>query len=381
MSEAQHPSGQPSHGDRRRGDRRSDWIAIGDYPVPELRKALLTVLLMAVVLVLFGYMVHEVLVGAIAGVVLGIYMLPFQAWLDRRLNNEQLTAIIGITLVTVPLIAILVYSWNEISGAAEYLDTNRQDVAAQINAAWQRLPFTGEVDIQDELAGGVTRAANATAEIVEEFQDTADILVISVAVFLFTVFYILTDHRRIVEYVRERVPGRYRELISGVTQSMRAVAYGSLYATFLTQLIKSGVILVLNLAFDVPLALVLTIAAFFIGFFPVVGSWSVYVPTAVYLAVFRGNVWGGLAMAATGFFVNTLFFSLYLRPKIAAERSQVLNFYWMFIALVTGVYTFGVIGIIIGPVLIAVLKAVLESMITEPEIQELDGRASGAEAG
>jgi predicted PurR-regulated permease PerM len=34
----------------------------------------------------------------------------------------------------------------------------------------------------------------------------------------------------------------------------------------------------------------------------------------------------------------------------------------MFIALVTGVFTFGLIGIIIGPVLIAVLKAILDTL-------------------
>ena len=66
---------------------------------------------------------------------------------------------------------------------------------------------------------------------------------------------------------------------------MRAVVYGSLYATFLTQIIKSSLILVMNLIWNVPLALVLSIVSFFIGFFPVVGSWSVYVPVAVYLMV------------------------------------------------------------------------------------------------
>lgn len=370
MSDGIDPQDEWSGRDRRRTDRRKDWIAIGDYPVPELRKAALTVLLMALMLVLFGYMVHEVLVGAIAGLVLGIYMLPFQNWLENRLGNQSLAAILGITLVTVPLIAIMVYSWNEISDAAEYLNENRTEVAGEINAALHRLPFTEEIDVEEELAAGVSQAANATASIVEELQETADILVISVAVFLFTVFYILTDHERIVRYVRRRVPGRYRNLVGGVTDSVRAVAYGSLYATFVTQIIKSGIILVLNLVFDVPLALVLAIISFFIGFFPVVGSWSVYVPAAIYLMVFKDNLWGGLAMASIGFFLNTLFFSMYLRPKIAAERSHVLNFYWMFIALITGVYTFGIIGIIIGPVLIAVIKAVLESMITIPELTE-----------
>ena len=358
---------RPRPTDRRRIDRRSDWIALGEYPVPELRKASITVLLLAFILVLFTYMVHEVVVGAIAGVVLGVYMLPFQNWLRSKIGNEQLTAILGITLVTVPLVGVLVYSWNEISGAAEYLSQNRDSVARDINAALHRLPYFEAYDIDDELTRGVGAAATKTGEIVDELQETADILVISVAVFLFTVFYILTDRERIVAYVRARIPGRYRDLSGGISRNIRAVVYGSLYATFLTQLIKSALILIMNLVWDVPLALVLAIVSFFIGFFPVVGSWSVYVPVAVYLMVFQENVLGGVLMILIGFFVNTIFMSLYLRPKIAAERSHVLNFYWMFIALVTGVYTFGIIGIVIGPVLIAVLKAILDAIATTEE--------------
>jgi len=47
--------------------------------------------------------------------------------------------------------------------------------------------------------------------------------------------------------------------------------------------------------------------------------------------------------------VNTLFVSMYLRPKLAADRSRVLNFHWMFVGLVTEVYTSGLAGILLGP--------------------------------
>jgi predicted PurR-regulated permease PerM len=69
-------------------------------------------------------------------------------------------------------------------------------------------------------------------------------------------------------------------------------------------------------------------------------------------------------MVIIGFAVNTMFISMYLRPKIAADRSRVLNFYWMLVGLVTGVYTFGLSGILLGPVLIGLLKAVVDTMTT-----------------
>jgi predicted PurR-regulated permease PerM len=110
---------------------------------------------------------------------------------------------------------------------------------------------------------------------------------------------------------------------------------------------------------------VLAIISFIIGFFPIVGSWSVYLPVAGWLAVFQDAPGKALAMVSIGFFVNTIYISTFLRPKIAAERSKVLNFYWMLVALITGVYTFGLVGILLGPMLIGLLKAILDTITSQ----------------
>ncbi len=147
----------------------------------------------------------------------------------------------------------------------------------------------------------------------------------------------------------------------------------------MTQAVKSLIILGMNLAFRVPLAAVLALLSFIIGFFPIVGSWSVYVPVAAWLLVFRDAPGQALAMVAIGFFVNTVYISTYLRPKIAAERSKVLNFYWMFVGLVTGVYTFGLVGILLGPILIGLLKAIIDTVTTTSSwrLLEADGDVTG----
>ena len=359
MSEEEH---YPAELDRRREDRRGGFIRLADYTLPELRKAFLTGALLVGILALFVYMVHEVLVAVIAGVVLAAYLIPFDDWTRKRLKNPTLTAITVIVVVIVPLAAVLTYSWVEISNTAEYLNENREAVAQEISVALQRLPYGEGLVVRDDMSRLVSRVANRSQEIVAGVQETLDILVLSIAVFLFTVFYILTEHTAIVAYLRRRIPGRYQPLTTRITDSIRYVAYGALYATFLTQVLKALIVLAMNLIWDVPLAVVLALAAFFIGFLPIVGSWSIYVPTAVYIMVFEDDVVGGVLMLLVGLLGNTVFISMYLRPRIAASKSRVLNFYWMFIALVTGVYTFGLVGIIIGPVLIGMLKAVFESV-------------------
>lgn len=353
-------------GDRRHDDRRSDHVSLSDYTVPELRKALLTVVLLALVLGLFFYMVRSVVVAVIAGIVAGAYMLPVQAGIRRLVPSRPAAAILTMVLLGVPLIALLAYSWIEISGAATYLNENSVEVVSGLQRGLQRLPFGAPLDLSHQIAGWVQAAANSSAAIADELREAVDVVLVGISVFFFTTFYVLTDHTRIVRYLSDRVPGRYRSLVDPVTHNIRAVVYGVLYGTFLTQALKSAIILAMNLAWQVPLAIVLGIASFFLGLLPVIGSWTVYTPVAMYLMLWRGDFVGGIAVLLIGFVGNTLLISTYLRPKIAAEKSQVLNFYWMFIALVTGVFTFGLAGIIIGPVLIAVLKAILDALTGPP---------------
>jgi predicted PurR-regulated permease PerM len=351
--------------DRRRLDRRTDHVSLADYTVPELRKALLTFLILAVILTGFLYMVSEVMVAVIAGVVAGTYLLPLQRWISGRIRDQRAAAILTIVLFTLPLCAILAYSWIEISGASSYLNENQFEVTRRLGERLRQITWLEGFDLSQRLPYWVDATADQVGAVAEAIQETIDLLLIGVAVFLFTSFYVLTDHQRLLSYVNERIPGRYRSLVDPITRNIRQVVYGVLYGTFLTQAMKSLLILVMNLAWDVPLAIVLAIASFFIGLLPIVGSWSIYTPVAIYLMLWRGDVVGGVVMLAIGFLGNTLFISTYLRPKIAAAKSRVLNFYWMFIALVTGVFTFGLMGIIIGPVLIAVLKAVLDAVVPD----------------
>ena len=364
--------------DRRRLDRRSSFVRLSDYTVPELRKAAVSITLLVVISAFLIYMLKEVFVAVTAGIVAGAYLLPVHAWLTRRTNRSNLSAVLTIVALTVPVIAILTYSWIEIAAAARYLDENTAYILRRLTQGLSRVPYLRNLELSDDLPRWLAAVGSSTKAIVEELRETIDAVIIGFFIFLFTTFYILTDHVRISSYIQDRIPGRYRTLTDPITGHVKAVVYGVLYGTFLTQLMKSVLILTMNLIWNVPLAVVLAIVSFFLGLLPIVGSWSVYTPVAIYLMLWRGNVIGGVVMIVIGLLFNTILISTYLRPKIAAEKSHVLNFYWMFVALVTGVYTFGLMGIIIGPVLIAILKAILDTLTLDLGYPEDEPLASAA---
>ena len=45
--------------------------------------------------------------------------------------------------------------------------------------------------------------------------------------------------------------------------------------------------------------------SFIIGFFPIVGSWSVYVPVAIWLIIFRDALGSAIAMIVIGTLVTS----------------------------------------------------------------------------
>jgi predicted PurR-regulated permease PerM len=230
----------------------------------------------------------------------------------------------------------------------------------------------GSADTGETVRRSVLAASNYGLRVPGMIRAAMSSFAIAATIFLFTTFYVLVDAVQIANYLRSKVPPRYSELAAALTANVEGVLHGALYSTFLTQALKSAILFVLFIAFGVPLAGVLVILSFIIGFFPIVGSWSVYVPVGLWLLVFREAPAQAIALIVIGFFVNTIYISTFLRPKIAAEKSKVLNFYWMLVGLVTGVYTFGLVGVLLGPMVIGLLKAIIDTITSTTAWRLLD---------
>ena len=359
-------------GERRRVERRTN-ARVGDLTLPELRRIVITSVLFVIVLILFLWMVRTVIIGAILGLVTAVYLRPIFRWVRDRTGRVGLAAAAALLIVIVPVAAAAAYSYIEIVDFAKYVDQHQADIAARIEARVTELPFVGPENARATVREWLSELSEGGGRIPAMVRDAMAGFTVSLAIFVFTAFYVFTDAERIGAYLRGQIPPRYQQLVGALERNVQGVLYGAIYATLVTQTVKSAVILVLLLVFRVPLAGVLTVMSFIIGFFPIVGSWSVYLPVAGWLWAWRGQFGAAVVVVLVGFLVNTLYISNYLRPKLAAERSRVLNFYWMFVGLVTGVYTFGLAGILLGPMLIGLLKAIIDTVTSKASWRLIDG--------
>jgi predicted PurR-regulated permease PerM len=335
---------------------------VADMTLGEAKRAAIYAGLTALALFLFVWLLGEILVALLLGVVAGTYLLPVQKWLERRLHARAGSALITIALIVVPLLATVGYGWYEMSGYSSQVqdEKRREEIIAGISRSlsdYVRVENT-RTALEAAFAEAVVRSGAALADV----KKRTALLLVSATIFFFTLFYVLTQRVRLAAYIKLRIPGDFLPFYERLGLNVGGALRGALFAVMVDQTLKAVVILIMNLVFGVPLAVALALVTFLIGFFPILGEWAVYIPVSIFLLVFQHRPGAAAAYFLIGV-AMTICSSLILRPKLAARSAERFNFYWMLVGLVTGVYAFGIPGIVLGPAILGFAKAIMDTLV------------------
>jgi predicted PurR-regulated permease PerM len=171
---------------------------------------------------------------------------------------------------------------------------------------------------------------------------------------LFLLFFLLRDGRLMLRRLIQFIPMEPRprgQLVAYLGDVTRAVVFGSV-ATALIQGAFAGIGFALV---DLPSPVVFGVLATLAAFLPV-GSAIVLVPAVLYL-MFEGR-WGaaiflGVWSAGVGVMDN------FLRPYLTSKQAEVSTLA-VFVGAIGGASAFGVLGLVIGPVLLGFMAALLQ---------------------
>ncbi|MEF2230699.1 MAG: AI-2E family transporter [Pseudodesulfovibrio sp.] len=225
-----------------------------------------------------------------------------------------------------------------------------------------KLPFLriNEIDIQASFIQYSKEFAQAMLSYGTDLARNAAKLILHFLLMVFILFYFLRDGAKMVAYLKHLSPLRPKQedfLIDSLKRVSRGVLMGCLLVAVLQ-----------GFAGGVGLA-VAGIPAFFWGavvalasLIPVVGTGLVWVPAVAYLllsgdwkmALFLG-VWFGVFVVG----IDTV-----LRPIFMKEASRISTFY-IFLAILGGVYTFGMLGILYGPLILSFVMVMLQIYVEE----------------
>lgn len=118
------------------------------------------------------------------------------------------------------------------------------------------------------------------------------------------------------------------------------------------------------------------VVMFFMSMIPMAGAFLVWVPAAIYLLV-TGHwvkaliltLWGGLVIGTIDNF---------LRPRLVGQKTRLHELVVLF-SVLGGLKVFGVLGLVVGPVVVAITLALIDVLRQANVSEQPGGAPSGAE--
>lgn len=313
-------------------------------------------------------------IGLLLGTLTAFSIEPFYQRLLKRFRRPQLAAVVTVFSVAIGLVGIL--------GSMGYLFVQRALVQAEHAKGFlqrfgslinQRLPKEvidldlliqpGDLlkDLESKITNWASHIKQVTAVAGSVLGGTLTML-LSVFFMLLTMHFILRHWSRMsaqAELVLPLHPRHTRALFAEFRMVGRSVLLGTIL-TGLAQGVLAGLGYWVAGAPDPLLFGAITAIASLI---PVVGTVLIWVPIGVYM-ILNGQVVGGAFTLLYGGLVVVGVSDYLIRPFLVGRRGQ-SSVLVTFIALFGGVEAFGVIGLVLGPVLMALAVSLLRIYLRE----------------
>ncbi|MGB7847021.1 MAG: AI-2E family transporter [Candidatus Acidiferrum sp.] len=339
----------------------------------------LTTVLSYGALLLLGYLVFLItapfLIPLAWSAVLAIFFYPIYERLEKRSSPTwaALLCTIGVTLLLiVPVLMVLLYATREALDASgrirETLSGSGSLVSLDLaNAIRSHLPQSlQEVDFIGPLRQGAEKIASYLASRLGSMLKDLFSFLVNLFILLFALFFMLRDGEKILRAVRHLIPFE-REVQEDMLRESGDLIIASVAVALLIAAIQGvlGGLAFRLTSLSAPVFMGVLIA--FFSIVPVVGSALIWVPAALWLG-FNGH-WGKalLVLAICGGVASVA--DNIVRPLLLRNRTR-LNDLLLFISILGGLSAFGLLGLVVGPTILAAALGVLRVHIDHQERQE-----------
>ena len=336
--------------------------------------ALVTALLLGIAL----FKIVQPFIGPLLWAMFIAFLLyPLHVWLTKRLKGRaQLSA----ALLTVLTLIVLIGPLAALSAAfaaqvgdllqqvqSTVADQTRNNVFDLTKVPWISdtlgwLDGTFGISVA-QIRGYVVEASRAVLQSLASLGGKVFIgafgAVFGFVLIMFMLFFFIRDGAGMVATLRELIP-MSRQQKTKLFDHLAAVTRALVYGTGLTALIQGTLVGIAFLIVGLPSALVFGVIAALAALLPFGGTALVWIPAAIVLAA-QGR-WGATAfMVIWGALLVSLVDNV-VRPLLVSGRAPVGTL-TVFIGVLGGIAAFGAIGLFLGPVVLALIIALLEFAI------------------
>ena len=296
-------------------------------------------------------------------VVLAVLSSPATRRLKARWGPTRAAAV-GTAAVTLILIvpALLLMVLFVLEGAQVARDLQATVAASHfdwVNRAWSWLTaWIGEAgsDLPTLIQESAGRIGTFLAAQLGGVLRNIALFLFELFVILFALFYFIRDGDAIMEGLRRALP--FEEAIRDqILDGARVLIHVSVRVGLFIAAIQGLLGGVAFAAVGIDSAVFWGIVMGFVSLLPVVGAWLVWLPAAVWLLATREVVQGVVLLAIGAGIIGTV--DNILRPALMSGRAR-LNGLLIFVSVLGGIAAFGVLGVVLGPIVTATAMAILE---------------------
>lgn len=336
--------------------------------------ALLLVILYVAFLILSPF-----IVALTWAAILAVVVYPAYAWLLKLLGGRTTLAAL---IVTILLTFLIVFPALRIAGflseeAVELVSVVRNVANGSGLEPWKQKPWlqdllgvwdwasrelaTFGIDLREALVQGAQMSSGFLVSQVKGVAQNIFVFVVNIFVALFTLFFFLRDGKELCEKIRRLLPmdpQHQEHLFTSIVDSIFAVVHGCLIVAMVQGILAGLAYWVLG----VPFAILLGVATAFAALLPIGGSTIISIPASIYLFLHGSYLYGVILLGWSLGIVGTI--DNLLKPIFIGSRLR-LPMLFLFFSILGGLGLFGPLGLILGPVLFALLAALLDLYMKE----------------
>ena len=312
-----------------------------------------------VLAVLAFFLLKPILLSIIGGLLLAYVLYPVHLKVLKYIRSTNASAgivsLIVVLLIILPLwflVPIMIQQSFELFTTIQSLDIGQ--------LVHNILPGVSDVFIAKITVSFNTFVNNFASDVLNSLVDfilNFPIWLLRAFLIAFVFFFALRDGDKLKLFIAELSPlTKSQEKI--VVEKFRGIADTLIYGQVIVGIVQGITAGLGFLIFGVPNALVLTVLATVFAVIPFIGPGIVWVPVAIFLFA-QGNTSVGFGFLAYNLIIVSVIDNI-LRTYIISKRSKIHPVV-IFIGMIGGLFLFGLLGLIIGPLVLTYLLVFLRA--------------------
>jgi predicted PurR-regulated permease PerM len=325
----------------------------------EYLRKITTGIVLLVLMVLAFFLVRPILLSIIMGLILAFVFSPIYDRIYKYSKSRNLSSFLICLLL---LLVIILPLWFLTPIAIDqsikvYIASQQMDFVTPLKNFFPGL-FVSEqfsAEIGSTIYSFVTKITNSLMNSISKLILNFPTLFLQLLVVFFVLFFVLRDKEELIKYIQSILPFS-KEIEKKLFKSSKDITVSVLYGQVVIGILQGIIVGIGFFIFKIPNALLLTFFAALAGIFPIIGTAIVWVPIVIYLLI-AGDSLPAIGVAVFGL-CSTIVENL-VKPVFISKRTN-MNTSLILIGMIGGLFLFGILGIILGPLIIAYLLIILE---------------------